>query len=81
MLANNISYNRQGRVAIAKEYPQMQAEFTAEDQVYLATGVVLDSYMLYNPGTTKLHRLEILLYGVILLAVVIFVVAMTIGAI
>ena len=32
---------------IAKEYPQMQAEFAAQDQVYLATGVVLDSYQIF----------------------------------
>ncbi len=33
---------------IAKEYPQMQAEFAAENQVYLATGVVLDSYQVFS---------------------------------
>lgn len=33
---------------IAKEYPQMQAEFAAENQVYLATGVVLDSYQIFS---------------------------------
>ena len=33
---------------IAKEYPQMQAEFAAQDQVYLATGVVLDSYQIFT---------------------------------
>ena len=33
---------------IAKKYPQMQAEFAAQDQVYLATGVVLDSYQIFT---------------------------------
>ncbi len=33
---------------IAREYPQMQAEFDAEGQVYLATGVVLDSYQIFS---------------------------------
>ena len=33
---------------IAKEFPQMQAEFDAENQVYLATGVVLDSYQVFS---------------------------------
>ena len=33
---------------IAKEYPAMQAEFAAQNQVYLATGVVLDTYQLFS---------------------------------
>ncbi len=32
---------------IAKEYPAMQAEFDKQNQVYLATGVVLDTYQLF----------------------------------
>jgi len=33
---------------IAKEYPTMQAEFAAQNQVYLATGVVLDTYQVFS---------------------------------
>ena len=33
---------------IAKEYPTMQNEFAAQNQVYLATGVVLDTYQLFS---------------------------------
>ena len=33
---------------IAKEFPAMQAEFEAENQVYLATGVVLDTYQVFS---------------------------------
>lgn len=33
---------------IAKEFPAMQAEFDAENQVYLATGVVLDTYQVFS---------------------------------
>ncbi|MEM7464753.1 MAG: C4-dicarboxylate TRAP transporter substrate-binding protein [Pseudomonadota bacterium] len=33
---------------IAKEYPQMAAELEAENQVYLATGVVLDTYQVFS---------------------------------
>lgn len=33
---------------IAREYPAMQAEFEAQNQVYLATGVVLDTYQLFS---------------------------------
>ncbi|GKX36236.1 MAG: C4-dicarboxylate ABC transporter [Rhizobiaceae bacterium MnEN-MB40S] len=44
---------------IAKEYPQMQAEFAAEDQVYLATGVVLDSYQIFTKDpVTSLDQLS-----------------------
>ncbi len=32
---------------IAREFPTMQNEFGAQNQVYLATGVVLDSYQLF----------------------------------
>ncbi|MEP1933385.1 MAG: C4-dicarboxylate ABC transporter, partial [Roseibium sp.] len=32
---------------IAREYPAMQNEFAAQNQVYLATGVVLDTYQLF----------------------------------
>ena len=38
---------------IAKEYPQMQSEFAAENQVYLATGVVLDSYQIFHQATDR----------------------------
>lgn len=33
---------------IAKEFPTMQAEFAEQNQVYLATGVVLDTYQLFS---------------------------------
>jgi TRAP-type C4-dicarboxylate transport system substrate-binding protein len=33
---------------IAHEFPTMQNEFAAQNQVYLATGVVLDSYQLFS---------------------------------
>ncbi|CAM3055839.1 C4-dicarboxylate TRAP transporter substrate-binding protein [Vibrio rarus] len=33
---------------IAKEYPSMQKEFAKQKQVYLATGVVLNTYQLYS---------------------------------
>ncbi|WFE91785.1 C4-dicarboxylate TRAP transporter substrate-binding protein [Roseibium porphyridii] len=33
---------------IAKEFPTMQKEFEAQNQVYLATGVVLDTYQLFS---------------------------------
>jgi len=33
---------------IANEFPAMRAEFDAENQVYLATGVVLDSYQVFS---------------------------------
>ncbi|MDA8584708.1 C4-dicarboxylate TRAP transporter substrate-binding protein [Rhodobacteraceae bacterium] len=33
---------------IAKEYPTMQAEFAKQNQVYLATGVVLDTYQVFS---------------------------------
>ncbi|MGS4886404.1 C4-dicarboxylate TRAP transporter substrate-binding protein [Roseibium sp. MB-4] len=33
---------------IAKEYPTMQKEFEAQNQVYLATGVVLDTYQVFS---------------------------------
>ncbi len=38
---------------IAKEFPAMQNEFAAQNQVYLATGVVLDTYQVFsrNPIT------------------------------
>lgn len=32
---------------IAKEFPSVNAEFDAENQVYLATGVVLDTYQIF----------------------------------
>ena len=44
---------------IAKEFPQMQAEFDRENQVYLATGVVLDSYQIFSKEpVTKLEDLN-----------------------
>ena len=33
---------------IAKEFPTMQAEFKKQNQVYLATGVVLDTYQIFS---------------------------------
>ncbi len=33
---------------IAKEFPAMQKEFEAQNQVYLATGVALDSYQVFS---------------------------------
>lgn len=33
---------------IAKEFPQMNKELNAEEQVYLATGVVLDTYQIFS---------------------------------
>jgi len=33
---------------IAKEYPQMGTEFAEQNQVYLATGVVLDTYQVFS---------------------------------
>ena len=33
---------------IAKEFPTMQNEFAAQNQVYLATGVVLDTYQVFS---------------------------------
>ncbi len=33
---------------IAKEFPQMATELDAENQVYLATGVVLDTYQMFS---------------------------------
>ncbi len=33
---------------IAREFPQMQAELAEENQVYLATGVVLDTYQMFS---------------------------------
>ena len=33
---------------IAKEFPQIEAEFAAQNQVYLATGVVLDTYQVFS---------------------------------
>jgi len=33
---------------IAKEFPAMQEEFDAQKQVYLATGVVLDTYQIFS---------------------------------
>jgi len=33
---------------IAKEFPAMQAEFKSQKQVYLATGVVLDTYQIFS---------------------------------
>ena len=40
---------------IAREFPQMGAELEAENQVYLATGVVLDTYQMFS--TTPLNSL------------------------
>lgn len=35
---------------IAKEFPTMQKEFDEQNQVYLATGVVLDTYQVFSRG-------------------------------
>lgn len=44
---------------IAREFPTMQAEFDAQNQVYLATGVVLDTYQLFSAEkVTSLADLE-----------------------
>ena len=40
---------------IAKEYPTMQNEFAAQNQVYLATGVVLDTYQLFSKNPKQLE--------------------------
>ena len=44
---------------IAREFPAMQNEFTAQNQVYLATGVVLNSYQVFSTtevsGTSDLE--------------------------
>ena len=41
---------------IAKEYPSMQNEFKKQNQVYLATGVVLDTYQMF--GTKEIKSLK-----------------------
>jgi TRAP-type C4-dicarboxylate transport system substrate-binding protein len=41
---------------IAREFPAMQNEFAAQNQVYLATGVVLDSYQVFS--TTEVSGLS-----------------------
>nr|CAA6805117.1 MAG: TRAP-type C4-dicarboxylate transport system, periplasmic component [uncultured Thiotrichaceae bacterium] len=41
---------------IAKEYPAMQNEFKKQKQVYLATGVVLDTYQMF--GKTEIKSLK-----------------------
>jgi len=38
---------------IAKEFPTMQKEFKKQNQVYLATGVVLDTYQLFSRKEIK----------------------------
>jgi TRAP-type C4-dicarboxylate transport system substrate-binding protein len=44
---------------IAREFPAMQNEFAAQNQVYLATGVVLDSYQIFSKTKlTKVSDLE-----------------------
>lgn len=44
---------------IAREYPAMQNEFKKQDQVYLATGVVLDTYQMFGKQEiTSLKDLE-----------------------
>jgi len=44
---------------IAKEFPTMQSEFAAQNQVYLATGVVLDTYQLFSKTPiSSLHDVE-----------------------
>lgn len=44
---------------IAREYPAMQNEFAAQNQVYLATGVVLDTYQVFcSEPVSKVADLE-----------------------
>ncbi|MCO4838064.1 MAG: C4-dicarboxylate TRAP transporter substrate-binding protein [Oceanospirillaceae bacterium] len=44
---------------IAREYPAMQNEFAAQNQVYLATGVVLNSYQMFSSKEiSKISDLE-----------------------
>lgn len=44
---------------IAREFPAMQNEFAAQNQVYLATGVVLNSYQVFSSAeVNKLSDLE-----------------------
>jgi TRAP-type C4-dicarboxylate transport system substrate-binding protein len=44
---------------IAKEYPAMQNEFKKQGQVYLATGVVLDTYQMFGKeDVTSIKSLE-----------------------
>ena len=44
---------------IAKEFPTMQKEFAKQNQVYLATGVVLDTYQLFsNQEVNSLKDIE-----------------------
>ncbi|XAT57618.1 C4-dicarboxylate ABC transporter [Rhodobacteraceae bacterium IMCC1335] len=44
---------------IAREFPAMQNEFAAQNQVYLATGVVLDTYQVFcSEKVSKLADLE-----------------------
>lgn len=38
---------------IAKEFPQMNKELNSQDQVYLATGVVLDTYQIFSKEPVK----------------------------
>jgi len=38
---------------IAKEFPTMQKEFEKQNQVYLATGVVLDTYQMFSSQPVK----------------------------
>lgn len=38
---------------IAQEFPTMQKEFAGQNQVYLATGVVLDSYQIFSKNQIK----------------------------
>ncbi|MEP0960753.1 MAG: C4-dicarboxylate TRAP transporter substrate-binding protein [Roseobacter sp.] len=41
---------------IAREFPAMQNEFAAQNQVYLATGVVLNSYQVFS--TTEVDKIS-----------------------
>ncbi len=40
---------------IAKEFPTMQEEFATQNQVYLATGVVLDTYQVFTKEPASSH--------------------------
>jgi TRAP-type C4-dicarboxylate transport system substrate-binding protein len=47
-ISSNASIVARAIDEIANEFPDMRAEFAAENQVYLATGVVLDTYQVFS---------------------------------
>ena len=57
---NAVRFRRSRAVAkavdeIAREFPTMQNEFAAQNQVYLATGVVLDSYQMFSGSRQRVR--------------------------